>query len=67
MAWALLAGPLTSVVDIFLGQPDAVSQMFILGDALKNVMGYVLFIGDGGTLAWMIFSSFKKERVEYPI
>lgn len=66
-AWSITAGPLTSIVDTFTGLDTAVSETHILGDALKNTMGYVLIIGVPGTLAWMIFSSFKKERQEYPI
>ena len=64
MAWAITAGPLTVVLDTFLGLDSAISEMFVLSDMLKNAMAWVLIIGDGGTLAWMIFSSFKKESVE---
>jgi len=64
-AWSITAGPLTTVVDTFLGMENAVSEMFMLGDALKNAMGWVAIIGVGGTLTWMIFSSFKKETQEY--
>ena len=66
LTWAILAGPLVSILDYFTGLSDATSYSVMLSDQLKLVFSMVLLVGVIGTLAWMIFSSFKKESQEIP-
>jgi hypothetical protein len=66
LLWALLAGPLTVILDTFTGLSDATSYSLMLSDSMKLAFSLVVVVADVGTLAWMITSSFKKESQELP-
>lgn len=64
MLWALTAGPLSTILDTFLGLSDVTAYSFMLANTIRTAFGYLLIVVDAGVLIWMITSAFKHETQE---